>query len=290
MQRQPKLFPGILVMAMFPKKYKSFEEFWAVIEPVLFRHVKYSFAWMSDDDVSGWLQHVAFRIVEGQYDEPRLTVDYLQKVITNAILDYLRKKERQVLSMDGLRSEDGSPMTFKDLKVATPSEILIERERHDRRERLLSDILREWSADCEDRGAWRERECTERNLRGQSHQQAASETGIRVQTQHVMSAQGFNHLRELIEREDVNRSVFATLFGGNRDRTPLPPDMLPEHQQSREALITWLIECVGVLCFSDSIIRTYQNQETPLSVTARSAIDYHVNATRENRCGCRNQI
>jgi len=244
--------------------------------PMISKRLKQVFPWMSVDDVEFWLQHLAMLILAGQIPESKQTPAYLWRMVRNAIFDSLRRKKRQALSLDRRKHSDGRPVTFEDVMAASPSAIAVEKERHSRRERLLSDILHDWATDCEDRKVWRERECTERNLRGQSHDEAANEMDVSIQTQYTMSAQGFRNIRQLIERDDVNRSVFATLFAARHDRTPLPPETLPMHQESRAALVTWLIETVGVLCFSESILDVWCTNRQSLSATARSAINYHL--------------
>lgn len=261
--------------------------------PRLEKYLRAAFPRMQPEQIDEWLQHLA-AVMLGGVSVPLDTLPRLWTALKRDVLDSLKRHE--LVSLESLAAghagDSSAGFQPPDLRGWSPASLAVEKERLERRERLLSDVLCDYVAECEQSGAWNERELMERLLRGQSRKDAAREMGISMNQLNVTMSphdkkRGRFRLQKLMQQKDVHRSVFATYFGGDagqkRDKRPLPDGVVPYHQASVVELIGWLIDDVGAMCPSDErLIEFAATDVNALAAdpTAFRDVRYHVHEAK----------
>jgi len=233
-----------------------------VVAPALRRLLRAAFPRLSAEQIDDWIQHLWELVLSGKESFPETvsTSDnataWLWRVLKNDVLDSLRRRE--FVALESLASGSSSGFELPDSQQWGPDSLAAERERLQRREKLLSDVLQDYVLDCESREAWIEREVMERLLRGQPREEAAKAMGISIQHLYVANHKGRHRLQELMQQQDVHQTVFASFYGKPRGRHPLPEEAVPDHQTSIVLLIRWLIEEAGAMCPSTKRLEDFQ--------------------------------
>jgi len=202
-----------------------------------------AFPWMEQATVDDWLQHTITLALEGQWDPASMSLRLIWKIIFHDVLDWLRRRERESLTAFGSSSSgDWQP---PDMRHPEPHSAVLRREKETRREKLVSDVLRDFTRDSERRGAAREQEIMERSLRGQSREQIAEATGMTMNNVYVTLSRARGRLMEHVSRKDVNQTVFTTFHGE------------ASKHGSLVELIRWTIEVAGAMCPGDDRIAAF---------------------------------
>jgi len=250
--------------------------------------LKRAFPRLDSHQIDDWVQHLTFIILDQGVPTNlagRDLLRHLWTILKRDVLDSL--KRREMASLEALTDTSPGGGSAPEVNAWSPSSLAVESERLQRRERLLSDVLRDFVLDCEKRQAWIERELMERLLRGQNREEAARAMNISMEHLYQTSGQGRKHLQELMQKQDVHRSVFVSFFGQPREKRPLPDGAVPAHQAELTGLIRFLIEEAGAMCPSDSHLEAFARE----GKSAREAdpvafrdVWYHVNEARCPLC------
>ena len=125
------------------------------------------------------------RIQQAAGASPKNLVAWLRKVAINDARDFLKRREQ--MSLDALVGQHGAgdeadkPGWQPSDRALTPSAVLQQGERAERRRVLVSDILAAYVQHVERYGMHVQREILERSLRGQTPADVASEMGMSAQ-------------------------------------------------------------------------------------------------------------
>ena len=226
-------------------------------------------------ELDEWIQQAAELVQRTLHNsDEEMSEQLIWLKVKHAFIDASRRAEQRVVRFSVLEKDEMRATDFCDQSRVSPDLLAEEQERHERREKLLSDILIEWGLSTEKRNAWKERECTERFIRSQSHETAATEMRISKSAQEKNVSEGLSNIRKLIQHKDTRQSVFATLFGNRPEHARQAVRTLPRHQQSRELLLKWLVETIGVLCPSEIVLDEFSRGD--VSNKAKAYCQYHL--------------
>ena len=241
--------------------------------PFLHWYLAESFHQRSKGDREEMLHETWIDVGQALANNPKFAPDHkwetwLGVVARHAALRWLRRQERRWLQMIADKSADPALAA----EMPSPSAIVAEIERRDRQTLLLSDILREYVARCEQKQMQTQKEIYERRLRGQEPTQIASEMGVSEDNvyQHLKRARDW--IMERIQQADVARSVFQTFLRPRRE-TPVTSG-LPDHvPRNFHEVLQRVVHEAGVLCPSDGRLMLYL--ASPSEVELRD-VRYHV--------------
>lgn len=201
---------------------------------------------------------------------------WLRAVARFRALDYLRKREEW--SLDALLrnpvDSDGSAAAYEPPhRGLTPSQVLQQAERVDRRRMLVSDLLAEYVGHVEKYGMAMQREIFERSLRGQKPAAIAADMNLPPQKVFDHRSRAFEWLRAQVEQRDVHGSVLASLFGPQ----VAPPDSADPAPQRLPDVLRLAVDELGSLCPSDTRWSAFEaNPAAPEFADVR----YHVRESR----------
>lgn len=214
---------------------------------------------------------------------------WLRTVARNRTLDYLRRRE--AWSLDALlrnaTSGDGSDAAFEPpQRGLTPSQVLQQAERGERRRVLVSDLLADYVAHVEKYDMRLQREVFERSLRGQKPAEIAAEMSLPPQRIFDHRSRAFEWIRQQVAQRDVHGSVLATVFGPSaepRAAADVASHRLPD-------VLRLAVDELGALCPSAA---RWADYETNPAADDVSDIRYHIHESRwyldlrPHESGCR---
>ena len=196
---------------------------------------------------------------------------YLTRAAINATIVRLRELERNWFQ--SLADGSGEP-AGPAIACAMPgsSAIADESDRRGRQTLLLSDILREYVARCEEKNMQTQKEIYERRLRGQEPAQIATQMDVSEDNvyQHLKRARDW--VMDRIQQADVHRTVFQTFLRPHRD---IPAAThLPDHvPKNFHEVLQRVVHEAGALCPSDARLTLYR--ASPDEAELRD-VRYHV--------------
>lgn len=145
---------------------------------------------------------------------------YLRRMASNNAIDWIRRQERirfEQLSRQGVSgdiSRQASPAAEVTGRERTPLSQVLEEERRKRQGLLLSEVLQQFTADCQRRPeGGKMKEAYERSVRGQAPDEIAAAMGISKSQVYLLTSRARRWVLRRLQAQDVNRSVFATLLG-----------------------------------------------------------------------------
>ncbi|MBW3597965.1 MAG: sigma-70 family RNA polymerase sigma factor [Planctomycetes bacterium] len=195
----------------------------------------------------------------------------------NRIIDLKRRGELQMLEDLAGRSDDGEvrPVEVPG-REPTPLENAADRERYERKKKLLSDILEEYSRRCESQPRMLSgKEILERMLRGETADETAAAMGMERNAVDKARRDARLKLRDLMSKHDVHRTVFQTFYRREMEH-PYQGKRKNNGQvqaPSVSDLFHWIMDEAGALCPQKERLRKYLH--APGSDDYRD-IRYHV--------------
>ena len=254
--------------------------------PYLRQFLAAKFGRLSEADREDIVQEVCLAVWKRLSVTPDFVPDspwttYLARAAINAALNSLKHVERgwfQTLADESVDPALASVMP-------NPPAIADEIARRDRQSLLLSDILREYVARCEQKQMQTQKEIYERRLRGQEPTQISSEMGVSEDNvyQHLKRARDW--IMDRIQQADVARSVFQTFLRPRRE-TPVTSG-LPDHvPRNFHEVLQRVVHEAGVLCPSDGRLMLYF--ASPSEVELRD-VRYHVEDAGCPLCAARRE-
>lgn len=202
---------------------------------------------------------------------------WLRAVARFRALDYLR--EREACSLDAMlrhTASDGdsqaAPFDPKQPGL-TPSQVLQQAERGQRRRVLVSDLLADYVRHVERYDMSLQREVFERSLRGQSPADAAADMRLPRQQVYDHRSRAFDWIRRQVAERDAQGSVLATLLSPAapaEDDDQSRPHRLPD-------VLRLAIDELGALCPSDTRLVTYRDRPDADDV---AEVRYHIHHSR----------
>lgn len=232
---------------------------------------------------------------------PKNWFAWLRTVAVNDARDFLKRRER--ISLDALVGPPGAggdsdqPGWQPSDGALTPSAVLQQGERAERRRVLVSDILAAYVQHVERYGMHVQREVFERSLRGQPPGNVANEMGLSAQRVYEHRSKAFGWIQAQVQQRDERGSILATVFG---DR-PASAEAARIHPRRLHDLIFQAVDQQGALCPSDQRLEEYRSASTSGSLTDTGClqaegladIDYHITQSqwylddRQQTPGCR---
>ncbi|MBI2479208.1 MAG: sigma-70 family RNA polymerase sigma factor [Planctomycetia bacterium] len=228
------------------------------------------------------LVQLAFVHALQECDKPDFTLQHswlawLRAVARFRAIDYLRRREEW--SLDVLQcnasSGEGSDTALFDppFRGQTPSEVLQQAERADRRRVLVSDLLADYVRHVEQYDMTLQREVFERSLRGQAAADIATEMKLKPQNVYDHRSRAFEWIRRQVAERDVHGSVLATVFRSSAASCPayaVTPYRLPD-------VLRLALDELGAICTGEARWTKYQAAPDSADV---SDIRYHVHDCR----------
>lgn len=228
------------------------------------------------EDVVQWVFLQALqKIEEGQ---PFLETSLWQYVCwraRNRIID-LRRQSEWTLMQDLARPEEGELAAQIAASEPTPLEEAVDQERRQRKQRLLSEILQEYSRQCQSQERMLSgKEVLERMLRGESAEQTAAAMGMERNAVDKARRDARRRLRELLRKHDAHQTVFQTFY---RREMAHPFQGRRKNSGQVEAptvgeLFHFVLNQAGALCPEEQRLRGYLAQPED---AAFADIRYHV--------------
>jgi RNA polymerase sigma factor (sigma-70 family) len=187
---------------------------------------------------------------------------YLCWTLRNRVIDQQRRRELKLLQDFADAQEDEPADVPARIPAAdpTPQAAAMNHERFERKKKLLSDILEEYSRRCESQPRMLSgKEIFERMLRGESPEQTAAALRMKRNTIDKARRDARLKLRELMEKHDVHRTVFATFFRREMDH-PYQGERQNSgvlEVQTTSELFRWIMDEAGALCPGEDRLRAY---------------------------------
>lgn len=175
-------------------------------------------------------------------------------------LDRVRKIEREktvsiaTLSEDSSGAEwepadrDGPPDQIAMAREEVSREVDRERKRNVRKRKMLSEILKEFTSECEKNKRLSQKQAYERLLRGQKADQIAIAMTIERNHVYQLIRRSREWLSERIRQKDVHESVFNTFRAIEADACEAGRRPQMCEQKSFGDLVRWVIAHTDAVC------------------------------------------
>lgn len=243
-----------------------------------------------------FLKDVVERLQQAPDFEPRKDwLAWLRWKSTCRMRDFLRiryeKAWIEAISKQPVADADAPRPPEPADSIKTPSQLLMEKEKRDRRQILLGEMLatycRQCEEDCQDlarkepkdwkkavAARWEEREVFERSLRQQETRDIASAMGIREQRVYELRVSVRRKLRAIVGEADPRGSLFGTAMFALRDDRRRGRHKAPEREQQVLDLLRRIVDETGALCPSHEILEVCAASH---GAASSHAAGYHVN-------------
>ena len=196
---------------------------------------------------------------------------YLTRAAINAAIARLRELERNWFQSLAVGADESAPPAIASAMLNS-SAIADEADRRGRQTLLLSDILREYVARCEQKQMQTQKEIYERSLRGQEPTRIAADMGVSEDSVYQAKKRARDWVMDRIQQADVDRTVFQTFLRPHRD---IPAAThLPDHvPKNFHEVLQRVVDEAGALCPSDGRLSLYH--ASPDDAELRD-VRYHV--------------
>ena len=205
-----------------------------------------AFPWMDQQTIQDWVQHALLIAMQSNLDPTSIPFSHVWIPVKNDVLDWLRRRERE--SLVAFDSQPDGGWHAPDLNQHEPPSLVLRREKETRREKLVSDVLRDFTAESETLKRFREHEVMERSLRGESRSQIAQELGLEIGTVYTALSRANQRLMKHVAHKDVRQSISTTFHSEASNHASLVD------------LIRWTIEQAGAMCPSPKRLEQFLHQ------------------------------